>query len=316
MVARTNIDDLTQLSASPGLRALRRALGRIQSSETAAGLAFLSPALLSLLFLRIYPTISAISASFHHASLLLGGSSRWVGLENYRFLAGSPTFGRSVLTTLEFVAATVCIQTVLALGIAVLFTQQVRGERLWRALVFLPTTIPVAVSTVVWGIAFRPDGVLNAVLGALGIARQPFLTSSQQALLSIIVLVSWVGVGYWTIFLIAGLREIPTEYREAAAVDGAGPARTFFGIVLPLLRRPLAFVIVANTIANFLVFAPSQILTRGGPANATRVVLYDIYSQAYQVGDRGLASAEIVLLMVILLAIVTVQFRFLLSESR
>jgi multiple sugar transport system permease protein len=311
----TSIEDVTRLSASLGPRALRRTLGRIRSSATAVGLAFLSPALLSLLFLRIYPTISAISASFHHASLLLGTSSRWVGLDNYRFLVHSPAFARSVLTTLEFVAVTVAIQTVLALGIAVLFTQGVRGERLWRSLVFLPTTIPIAVSTVVWGIAFRPDGVLNAVLGALGIARQPFLTSSQQALLSIVVLVSWVGVGYWTIFLIAGLREIPTEYREAAAVDGAGPMKTFFGIVLPLLRRPLVFVVVANTIANFLVFAPSQILTRGGPDNATRVILFDIYSQAYQVGDRGLASAEIVLFLILLLAIVAAQFRFLLRHS-
>jgi multiple sugar transport system permease protein len=306
--------DATRRAGAPPARQRPRTLARIRSSETVVGLAFLSPALLSLLFLRLYPTVSAINASFHHASLLLGGANRWVGLENYRFLFRSPTFGRSVLTTLEFVALTVSIQTVLALGIALLFTQNVRGERLWRSLVFLPTTIPIAVSTVMWGIAFRPDGVLNALIGALGFARQPFLTSSQQALLSIIVLVSWVGVGYWTIFLIAGLREIPTEYREAAAVDGAGPTRTFFGVVLPLLRRPLAFVVVANTIANFLVFAPSQILTRGGPDNATRVVLYDIYSQAYQIGDRGLASAEIVLFLLILLAIVAMQFRFLLRE--
>src|SRR5260370_17653386 len=112
-------------------------------------------------------------------------------------------------------------------------------------------------------------------------------------------------------FLMAGLKEVPRHLTGAAAVDGGGATRTFFSITLPLLRRPLAFVIVANTVANVLVFAPSQILTQGGPAGSTRVVMYDIYTRAFTLGDTGAASAEIVLLLIGMLALCGAHLRLL-----
>lgn len=270
------------------------------------------PAVIAVVAFRFYPAWLSLKASFHHTSLLLGGVDRWVGFDNYHFLLfDSPTFWGAVRTTLLFVALTVVLQTAAALALAVLFTQPMRGQRLMRSLVFLPVSIPIAVSTVVWGIAFRPDGIINAFLQVIGISQQPFLTSSNQALWSIIVMVSWVGVGYWMIFLIAGLQAVPAELKQASAVDGAGSVRTFFSIVLPLMRRPVAFVVVANTIANFLVFAPTQILTGGGPGGSTRVMIFEIYQQAYQANDKGLASAEIVLFLIVLLAIVALQFRLI-----
>ena len=105
----------------------------------------------------------------------------------------------------------------------------------------------------------------------LGIPPQPFLTSPQQALLSIMILLSWIGVGYWMMFLIAGINDIPATYYEAAAIDGASAWRQLWSITLPLLRRPLAFVLVADTVSNFLVFAPVQILTKGGPNGSTNL---------------------------------------------
>jgi multiple sugar transport system permease protein len=182
---------------------------------------------------------------------------------------------------------------------------------LWRTLIFLPIAVPQAVAAVVWGVAFRPDGPLNAALVQLGLPPQPFLSSADQALPSLIALVSWIGVGYWMMFLIAGLLDIPRSYYEAAAVDGASAWQGFRHITLPLLRRPLLFVLVADTVANFLVFAPVQILTQGGPQGSTHLVMFDIYDQAYRVGDVRLANAETVLLVVVVLAIVTVQFRLL-----
>lgn len=293
---------------------MRRAGSR--RGDGLSALLMLSPAFVAVAITRFYPAWLSLKGSFEHSSLLLGGTARWVGFDNYRFLlTDSPTFWGSVKVTLLFVGLTVVLQTALSLALAILYTQPMPGQLLLRALVFLPISIPIAVSTVVWGIAFRPDGIVNSFLQVIGVPRQPFLTSSTQALWSIIVMVSWVGVGYWMIFLIAGLKAVPIELRQASSVDGAGPVKTFFLIVLPLLRRPLAFVVVANTITNFLVFAPTQILTGGGPDGSTRVMIYEIYQQTYQADDKGLASAEIILFLIVLLGIVALQFRLINSKD-
>ncbi len=278
-------------------------------NEAAVALLFLAPALVALLLFRIVPTGYAVMAS-----LRLHGE--FVGLDNYRFLLGSASFRRSLGTTLLFGLVINPVQIVLALALAVLFLQRLPGARLWRTLVFLPVAVPLLVSALVWGIAFRPDdGIINAVLSAVGVARQPFLTSPDQALISIMVLASWAGVGYWMVFLIAGLQDIPPDYADAAAVDGAGWWRTFRQITLPLLRRPLAFVLVADTVANFLLFAPVQVLTKGGPSEATNLIMFEVYRQAYTFGDLALASAEVVVVVVLMLLVVTVQFRLLRSDA-
>jgi multiple sugar transport system permease protein len=206
------------------------------------------------------------------------------------------------------------LQILIALGLAVLLTQNLPATGVWRTLIFLPAAVPMTGSAVVWGIALRPDGPVNGMLASVGVPAQPFLTGQGQVVASLILIASWIGVGYWMVFLIAGLQDIPRAYYEAAAVDGAGAWQTFWRITLPLLRRPLAFVLVADTVSNFLVFAPVQILTNGGPQGATRLVMFDIYNKAYQVGDINLAQAEVVLLVLVMAVIVGVQF-FLLNRG-
>jgi len=278
-------------------------------NEAAVAVLFLAPALIALVLFRIVPTGYAVVESVR-----LKGE--FVGLDNYRFLLDSDSFRRSLTTTLVFGAVLNPAQIGLALALAVLLIQRLPGARLWRTLVFLPVAVPLLVSALVWGIAFRPDdGIFNAVLAVVGVAKQPFLTSPDQALPSIMLLASWAGVGYWMIFLIAGLQDIPPEYAEAAAVDGAGWWRTFRQITLPLLRRPLAFVLVADTVANFLLFAPVQVLTRGGPREATNLLMFEVYRQAYTFGDLALASAEVVVVVVVMVAVVFVQFRLLRSDG-
>lgn len=273
---------------------------------------FVLPAALALLGLRVLPAASALWNSFHKASVFHPDEVRFAGFDNYRFLfLQSPTFLPALRVTILFVAVTVAVQTLAALLLALLFTRRGPGMRIWRTVVFLPITIPTAVSAVVWGTALRGDGILNALLGRLHLPAQPFLASTAQALPSIVVIASWIGVGYWMMFLIAGLRDVPGDVLEAASIDGAGPVRCFFTVTLPLLVRPLAFVVVANTVANFLQFVPAAILTQGGPQDSTRFVMFEIYSQAYVQGDTALASAEIVVVLLVLLAIVGVQFRLL-----
>lgn len=285
-------------------------------SRGLAAALFLAPALVALTMLRLLPAASALKDSLYRTSLA-SGTSRFVGLENYQQLLANPDFRQSVAVTLAFTLIVNPLQVALATVLAVLYTRRaVAGARLWRSLVILPIAAPPVVSAVVWNVILRPDdGLANAVAASLGLARQPFLTSPDQALGSIIVLLSWIGVGYWMLFLIAGINEIPTDLYEAAQLDGAGGVRQFFSITLPLLRRPLAFVLVADTVSNFLVFAPVQLLTKGGPEGSTNLLMYDIYSRAYTLGDLHRAQAEVVILVLLTLAAVAVQFRMLRSES-
>ncbi|HLS02039.1 MAG TPA: sugar ABC transporter permease [Beutenbergiaceae bacterium] len=230
----------------------------------------------------------------------------------YAALWESETFRESLKVTLWFNLIINPFQVIAALVLAVLLTQNLPAVGLARTVIFLPAAIPQAVSTVVWGIAFRPaDGIANSFLQVFGISPQPFLTSPQQALYSIMVIASWIGVGYWMMFLIAGLREIPQSLLEAASLDGAGWWRQFFAIKLPLLKRSLSFVLVAATVANFLLFVPVQVLTDGGPAGSTNLLMHEIYRQALTFHDMPYASAQVVVLTSITLVIVAIQFRLL-----
>ncbi|HWD82738.1 MAG TPA: sugar ABC transporter permease [Kribbella sp.] len=277
-------------------------------------LAFLAPALVCLAVLRIVPAISAVVESFYSESLLRGGRV-FAGLSNYTDLLDNKDFRQSVGVTLLFTVLVNPIQVVVSFLLAVLFTQKAAGSKLWRTLVILPIATPPAVSAVIWSVIYRPDGLGNGVLERLGLPAQPFLTSSGQVLPSLIVLLSWIGVGYWMLFLIAGIQEVPVEVREAALLDGAGPWRRMVSVTLPLVRRPLAFVLVADTVSNLLVFAPVQILTKGGPNGNSNLLMYDVYNRAYALGDIHVAQAEVVILVALTLAIVAAQYRLLRGDQ-
>lgn len=270
-----------------------------------AFMGFLAPAFGLLILTRIVPIGQAVADSLNDPATgeLLGA---------YMALFEADSFRNSIRVTLWFNLIINPAQVLMSLALAVLLTQRLPGEGLARTIIFLPAAIPQAVSTVVWGIAMRPsDGLLNSFGQVLGVAPQPFLTSPQQALYSIMVIASWVGVGYWMMFLIAGIRDVPSSLLDAASVDGAGWWRRLRHIVLPLLRRPLAFVLVAATVANFLLFVPVQVLTSGGPAGSTNLLMFEIYRQAFTFGDVAFASAQVMVLTSITLAIVIFQFRLL-----
>ena len=279
-------------------------------------LAFLAPALVALLVLRIIPALFAVQDSLMRTSLNTG-ETRFVGLGNYIDLFTNSDFQNSLRVTLIFTLIVNPLQVALALLLAVLYTRSsLAGVKIWRGLVILPIAAPPAVSAIVWNVIYRPDdGLASSLLQVLGIPPQGFLTDPKQALGSIIILLSWIGVGYWMLFLIAGINDIPKELYEAAQIDGATAVRQFFSISLPLVRRPLAFVLVADTVSNFLVFAPVQILTKGGPQGSTNLLMYDIFTRAFTLVDMGRAQAGVVVLVTLTVAIVALQFRLLRSED-
>ncbi len=270
-----------------------------------AALIFLGPALLAVILLRIWPAFDAV-----HQSLLAPRATRY-GFENYIFILTDPVFQNSLWTTLIYSLIVNPLQIAIALALALLMNVAVRLIRFWRTLILLPVAIPQSVSAVIWGVALRPDGPVNAMLVAIGLEEQRFLTSPDQALASVILIVSWIGVGYWMMFLLAGLQDIPKSLYEAVRIDGANRLQQFWYVTLPQLRRPLTFVLVANTVANFLVFAPVQILTQGGPQGSTNLIMNEIYTLAFVAGDPASAAAATVILVSVVLLVVIVQFRMM-----
>lgn len=283
----------------------------VRMNNTIAALAFLAPTAALILVLRLVPAIAAVGESTQSAIPGSLADPEFVGFDVFARLFASESFWQSVRQTLVFNVLVNPIQIIIALALAVLLTRNLPGSGLWRTIIFLPAAVPLAGSTIVWGIALRPDGPVNGVIELLGFPAQPWFTSPDQVILSLIVLASWIGIGYWMMFLITGLHDIPPVYHEAARIDGAGPVRTFFSVTLPMLRRPLLFVLVADTVANFVLFAPVHILTSGGPEKRSNFLMYDIFHRSYELNDPYTAAAQLVVLLVIMIAIVVVQFRLL-----
>jgi multiple sugar transport system permease protein len=299
----------TEGRAPAGARRARRP-GRARYADLPVALAFLAPALVAVAVLRVWPTLRAVWDSLHSTPLGIEPTT-WTGVDQFTHLFGDPAFQNSLKVTALFGVIVNPLQIAVALALAVLFNERIRGVGLMRTLVILPVAIPQSVSAVIWAIAFRPDGPFNGALDLVGLGPLRFLTSSGQALWSIMLVVSWIGVGYWMMFLIAGLKEVDPHLYEAAALDGAGTWQRFRFVTIPQLHRQLGFVLVADTISNLLLFAPVQILTKGGPNGRTDVLMNDIFERAYVQGDVGAAAAGTVVLVLIALVIVTIQFRML-----
>jgi multiple sugar transport system permease protein len=288
----------------------RRRHGRRRRRDAICAAVLLAPALGILFVMRVVPMFTAIEESLQHTSIMTG-TTRFIGLANYTYLFTSRNFYSVLLVTLVFNLVLNPVIVVLSTALALLYTQRIPLAGLWRSLVFVPAAVPGSVVALIWSTALQPDGLVNGALRLVGLPAQPFYTSSSEAAFSIGLLVTWGAVGYWMIFIVAGINDIPGSLYEAATLDGAGWWRRLFSITLPLLRRPMSFVLVACTVGSFLIFAPVQILTHGGPEGSTNFIMYDIYNRSYLLSDLGVGQAEVVVLMVILAIIVALQFRIL-----
>jgi multiple sugar transport system permease protein len=275
---------------------------------------FLAPAIGLLLIFNLFPTIATLNESVHANSLVSGGRI-FVGLENFERIFNDPIFWRSLRVTLVFSLLVNPIQVTLALGLALLANQKVRGIALFRSIYLLPVAVSINVTTIVWGLMLDSNsGVVNGVLALLGAPPQPFLTAPSHALWSIIILATWKGVPLWALFFLAGLQGIPQSVIEAARVDGASRRQIFTRVTLPLLRGVFIFVLVADTVANFLLFAPILLLTQGGPQLSTNLIMYETYRRGFVYGDLGASAA--MLWVMLLIVFVVIGFEFFLLRNR
>jgi multiple sugar transport system permease protein len=207
------------------------------------------------------------------------------------------------------VVTIVPVSAALGLLLAVLFNARFRLRELFKAIYFAPMVTSTAAAAMVWWWLYNPQfGLFNVLLRLIGLPDQPWLMSSQMALPSIIIFSIWKTLGYNMIIYLAGLQAIPAQFYEAATIDGAGALARFWRISVPLLAPTTTFLLIYNGILAFQVFDQVFVLTGGGPANATNVVVLDIYRQAFERFNFGYAAAEATVLFLLILGITVVQY--------
>ena len=270
--------------------------------------AFLAPALVGLALFRFTPIGIAVAGSLFGETIR--GDTVFQGLKNYRELIDDPTFWGALSTTLIFNLIVNPLQVLLAFVLAMLVRRPGRFIDLFRAAFLLPMTVSIAITSVLWNILLDPTlGPVNSFLRWLGLSAQPFFRSPDQALPTLIAVVSWKGVGYWMVFLLAGLLAIPRELDEAAGLDGATAWQRLRYVTLPMMRRPLAFVLVADTAANFLLFAPVYVITHGGPNGATHLLMFEAYQSAFAFLNHGRSLAISTVILLIILGVALFEMR-------
>ena len=286
----------------------RGALARLHARRTFHAYLFIAPVILLFGVFRVLPTVQTLLMSFFRVELLRGRFT-FVGLENFGALLQDEAFRQATANTLIYVAAIVPLSAGLALLLAVLFDARFPLRALFRAIYFAPMVTSTVAAAVVWWWMYNPQfGLFNVLLRLVHLPPQPWLMSSRTALASIILFGLWKTIGYNMIVYLAGLQAIPAQLYEAAALDGAGAAQRFGRITFPLLAPTTTFILIYNTILAFQVFDQVFVLTGGGPANATNVVVLELYRQAFQRFNFGYASAEALVLFAIILGITALQF--------
>jgi len=271
----------------------------------------LTPQMLVILVFFFWPAAQALFQSLQQQDPF-GTSVEFVGLDNFRQLFDDPSYVESFKTTALFSVLVAGIGISLSLMLAVFADRVTRGATFYKTMLILPYAVAPAVAAVLWVFMFSPSlGVVAYALGKLGIDWNHLLNSGHA--MTLIVMASvWKQISYNFLFFLAGLQSIPKSLIEAAAIDGAGPGRRFWDIAFPLLSPTGFFLLVVNIIyAFFGTFGVVSALTQGGPGQATNILVYKVYNDGFRGQDLGGSSAQSVILMVVVIALTFVQFRFI-----
>ncbi|ADU46964.1 carbohydrate ABC transporter permease [Intrasporangium calvum] len=268
------------------------------------GYLFVLPAFAVYAAFALYPLLKAVYLSLWNWDGLT--LATWAGLSNYADVLGDDrlrgAFGHALVLMVFFAVLPLLVGLVLA---AVLHRSQVRGLGFFRTVVFLPQVVAMVVIAVAWRRIYAPGGSLNSLLGAVGLESwtRGWLGDYTFALPAVGVVGTWLESGLVTVLLLAGMSRIPKELYEAARLDGAGPIREFLGVTLPSIRAEIAVALTLTVIAALKTFDLIYLTTAGGPGHSTTVPSYEVYRQAFEIGQVGLASTIGVILTVIIFAI-------------
>ncbi|NLG74448.1 MAG: sugar ABC transporter permease [Chloroflexi bacterium] len=271
----------------------------------------IGPMILVVLLFFIVPSAQSLYLSFFRVNTL-GTRSIFVGFNNFVRLVTSRDYLNSMLVSLQFALMVVFSGLSLSLFVAVVANQRLRGFAFYRAMLIWPYALSPAIAGLVWGLMMNPNFGLGALLlrRLVGINFN-YLTSSLAAIVFLALAATWKMFGYNIVFFLAGLQGLPTELLEAASLDGAGSWQKFWKVTFPLLSPTTFFLFIMNTLyAFFEIFGLVHITTQGGPGQATNFLVYNLYQDGFISLDTGFASAQSIVLLMIVASLTFLQFRF------
>jgi multiple sugar transport system permease protein len=282
-------------------------VGSAPAGEARSGMLFVAPYLMVFSILLVFPLFSGMWLSLHKADLF--GGSQFIGWENYTRLFRDAVFLKSVRNTGYFVVLTVPALAIIGLGLALALNNRSRRSAILRGLFFSSSVLSVTIVTLIWRMVLIPDGGLIAgFMKTIGMAPIPFLSSAHLALPALAIVTIWWCIGLPMMLFLAALQQVPADLYEAAVLDNAGWWRTLLSITLPSIRRTAVVVVVIELILQFQLFGQAQIMTLGGPNNASLPIVLFIYQIGFQRWDIGYAAAASEILFCIILAAAMTQF--------
>jgi multiple sugar transport system permease protein len=284
--------------------------------EARMGWLFIAPALLHLFVFALLPIGVAFAISLYKWQLFKPDAA-FVAFENYLYSFREPGFWNAMWNSFRYTVVSVPLGMAVALAVAVLVNQRLRGITIFRTIFYVPAISSGVAISMIWIYIYLPEtGLINSMLGAFGIESVDFLNKPQWAMWALVFMSVWTGLGPRMVLFLAGLIGIPPSLYEAAELDGAGRWRSFWSITLPMLVPTTFFVMITSTIGAMQVFTPVYMMTKGGPANeagfdTTDVVGYHLYSEAWVSFNTGLASAKSFVLLAVVAGLAFMQFRMM-----
>jgi putative chitobiose transport system permease protein len=273
---------------------------------------FLLPALIALGLTVFYPAIQAFALSFTRFEFDVTQPPQWIGFENFKRLWGDRVFWQTLRNTLLYLVGVVPLLVVVPLGLAILVNRKIRGINWFRLSFYTPVVISMVVAGIAWRALYDSNGIFNQLLELAGISEGiRWLTSPELALWSIMVVTIWKGLGYYMVIYLAGLQSIPAELYEAASLDGSDGWIEHWDITVPLMRPYLLLVTVISSISATKVFEEVFVMTRGGPLNSSKTVVYYVYDQAFSAQyldySYGCTIGLVLFLFILILSILNLK---------
>lgn len=281
---------------------------KIQARRNFWGYLFILPNFLGFLVFMLVPILMSLYFSFTNYDVI--STIEFIGLENYINLFQDEQFIVAILNTLWFTVLTVPVGVILSLLLAVLLNRQIRGISIFRTLVFIPVITSMVAVSLVWSMLYEENGgLLNTLLGYLHLPSVAWLTSTEMAMISIAIMSIWKGLGYNMTIFLAGLQGVPRDLYEAATIDGANAFQKFRKITVPMIGPTTYFVTLMALIGSLQVFDQVNIMTGGGPVNATRTIAFHLYQYGFQFYKMGYACAAAYVLFILVFIVSLIQNR-------
>ena len=295
------------VAAAKAIQAKKRFSG-YRFLESLKDFGFAVPALVFLLVFTYYPLMNSIYLSFTNWNMTRPVKS-FVGFDNYATLLTHEDFAQVLKVTFTYTVFDVFFTLIIGLGLAMLFNVQSRIFNFMRSIVFMPYYISMVIASMVFLWIFNAEyGLANEIMKWVGLEPQNWLTNPDTVLSTLITVSIWKGAGFAMLIFIAGIRSIPIDYYEASSLDGASKLRQFWHITMPLLSPTTLFLVVTNFISSMQVFQSIDVMTNGGPLNASKAMVYWIYEIAFQDFRTGRASALVVIFFIIIILLTMLQF--------